>query len=235
LSIENGTDWSTTIDPKLPIAAQVHGRIRRAILSLELPPNAALSEKELSCRFGISRTPVREALIKLADEGLVDIFPQRGTYVSPIRVREVEEAQFIREALEIAVARKAAEGADEPFKARLRQNLQEQQAAMETGRLNDFMRLDEAFHRAFSEFAKLPRAWHVIQNVKGQLDRVRYLSLPHPGHLSHLYEQHEAISNAVQAADPEAAAAHMRHHLREVFRSIDALMLEQPQIFRDNG
>lgn len=231
MSIQEAIDWSSAIDPKLPIATQAHAWIRRAILTLELEPNAALSEKELSSRFGISRTPVREALIKLSDEGLVDIFPQRGTYVSPIRVREVAEAQFIREALETAVARTAAEKADDAFKMRLRENLAEQRIAMESARLADFMRLDESFHRSFSEFANLPRAWHVIQNVKGQLDRVRYLSLPHPGHVTHLYEQHKAISDAVQAGDPDAAAGHMRHHLREVFKSIDELMVEQPEVF----
>lgn len=231
MSIQEAIDWSSAIDPKLPIAIQTHAWIKRAILTLELKPNTALSEKELSSRFGISRTPVREALIKLSDEGLVDIFPQRGTYVSPIRVAEVAEAQFIREALETAVARTAADKADAAFKARLRENLAEQRIAMENGRLEEFMRLDESFHRAFSDFAKLPRAWHVIQNVKGQLDRVRYLSLPHPGHVTHLYEQHKAISDAVQAGDPDAAAEHMRHHLREVFKSIDELMIEQPEVF----
>lgn len=231
MSIQEAIDWSSAIDPKLPIAIQTHAWIRRAILTLELKPNTALSEKELSCRFGISRTPVREALIKLSDEGLVDIFPQRGTYVSPIRVAEVAEAQFIREALETAVARTAADKADAAFKVRLSENLAEQRAAMENGRLEEFMRLDESFHRAFSDFAKLPRAWHVIQNVKGQLDRVRYLSLPHPGHVTHLYAQHKAISDAVQAGEPGAAAEHMRHHLREVFKSIDELMIEQPEVF----
>lgn len=231
MSIQEAIDWSSAIDPKLPIAIQTHAWIRRAILTLELKPNTALSEKELSSRFGISRTPVREALIKLSDEGLVDIFPQRGTYVSPIRVAEVAEAQFIREALETAVARMAAAKADDTFKARIRENLTEQRIAMEDGRLEDFMRLDEGFHRAFSDFAALPRAWHVIQNVKGQLDRVRYLSLPHPGHVTHLYEQHKDISDAVQGGDADAAAEHMRHHLREVFKSIDELMIEQPEVF----
>jgi len=231
LSIHEAIDWSSAIDPKLPIATQAYAWIRRAILTLELKPNTALSEKELSSRFGISRTPVREALIKLSDEGLVDIFPQRGTYVSPIRVAEVAEAQFIREALETTVTRTAAEKADATFKAQLKENLAQQRSAMEGGRLEEFMRLDESFHRAFSDFAKLPRAWHVIQNVKGQLDRVRYLSLPHPGHVTHLYEQHKAISDAVQAGDADGAADHMRHHLREVFKSIDELMIEQPEVF----
>ncbi|MGN6550793.1 MAG: GntR family transcriptional regulator [Pararhizobium sp.] len=231
LTILEAIDWTSAIDPKLPIATQAHAWIKRAILTLELKPNEALSEKELALKFGISRTPVREALIKLADEGLVDIFPQRGTYVSPIRVPEVIEAQFIREALETAVVRKAAETADERLKARLRANLAEQHAAMEAGRHQDFMQLDEAFHHAFSDFCNAPRAWRVIQNVKGQLDRVRYLSLPHPGHVAQLYQQHKAVADAVEAGAVDVAVGHMSHHLREVFKSIDELMREQPGLF----
>lgn len=231
MTIRETIDWTSAIDPKLPIATQAYAWIKQAILTLELKPNEALSEKELSLKFGISRTPVREALIKLADEGLVDILPQRGTYVSPIRVPEVVEAQFIREALETAVVRKAAEEADETFKMRLRDNLRAQGEAIAGERLADFMRLDEAFHHTFSDLCRLPRAWRVIQNVKGQLDRVRYLSLPHPGHVGQLHAQHQAIADAVRTGDADAAAGHMRHHLREVFKSIDELMREQPALF----
>ncbi|MBP1853404.1 DNA-binding GntR family transcriptional regulator [Rhizobium halophytocola] len=224
-------DWTSAIDLKLPIAVQAHAWIKRAILTLELKPNEALSEKELSLKFGISRTPVREALIKLADEGLVDIFPQRGTYVSPIRMPEVIEAQFIREALETAVVRKAAQTADSAFKSRLVANLAQQKAAVADERLADFMQLDELFHHAMSDFCNLPRGWRVIQNVKGQLDRVRYLSLPHPGHVSQLYVQHEAICEAIGAGDVEVAVDHMSHHLREVFKSIKELMRDKPSLF----
>lgn len=97
------------IDPKQPIGAQVYALLKKMICNLSLQPNEALSEKELSVRLGVSRTPVREALIRLADETLVDVFPQRGTFVSPIRTNEVLEAQFLRETLETAVVRRAAE------------------------------------------------------------------------------------------------------------------------------
>lgn len=231
MAIPDEIDWTSAIDPKLPIAGQAYAWIKRAILTLDLQPNAALSENELSLKLGISRTPVREALIKLAEEGLVDILPQRGTYVSPIRIAEVVEAQFIREALETSVVRKAAETADEAFILRLRANLAEQKAAMDDGRLQDFLHVDEAFHHAFSEFCRLPRAWRVIQNVKGQLDRVRYLSLPHPGHVKQLFDQHKAVADAVAEGAPDAAVEHMRHHLREVFKSVDELMREKPALF----
>lgn len=229
--IQDAIDWTSVIDPKLPIATQAYTWIKRAILTLELKPDEALSEKELSVKFGISRTPVREALIKLADEGLVDIFPQRGTYVSPIRVSQVLEAQFIREALEVAVVRKAAEKMNAAAKQQLHANLEEQSVAVQDANLQAFIRLDEAFHHTFSALAEMPRAWRVIQNVKGQLDRVRFLSLPHPGHLAQLYDQHTAIAEAAIKGDAEQAAQHMRHHLREVFKSVDELISEKPELF----
>ena len=231
MTVLEPANWSEAIDPKMPIAVQAHAWIRRAILTLELRPKDALSEKELAMRLGISRTPVREALIKLSDEGLVDIFPQRGTQVAPIRIPEVFEAQFIREALETAVVRKAAETANDELKSRLRANLQKQKIARDKGLLTEFQALDEQFHHIFSDFCGLSRAWRAIQNVKGQLDRVRFLSLPHPGHVGFLYEQHKAVADAIERGAVDEAVDYMRHHLREVFKSIDELMREQPELF----
>jgi len=88
------------------ISPQIYERLRRAITTLELAPSESVSEKDLAQKLGVSRTPVREALIRLADEGLIDVLPQRGTFVAPIRLQDVEDAQFIREALEVAVVRR---------------------------------------------------------------------------------------------------------------------------------
>ena len=219
------------IDPRLPMTAQVHAQLRRAILSLSLKPSEALSEKELALRLGISRTPVREALIKLAEEGLVDILPQRGTFVAPIRVTEVMEAQFLREAVEVAVVRRSAERSTPAVVARLEANLRAQKAAVDGQDLETFLRLDEEFHYSLSDSVCLPRAWKVIQNVKGQLDRVRYLSLPEPGHLEVLYAQHAAVVAAIRIHDPDQAAGHMTAHLQEVFHSVRLLLREQPALF----
>lgn len=224
-------DWAADIDLRMPIAAQIHDRVKRAILKLELPPNARLSEKELSLRLGTSRTPVREALIKLSEEGLVDILPQRGTYVAPIRIEEVMEARFIREALEVAVVAKATEQCDAAFLAKLDTMLEQQHAAVVVGDMDAFLILDDQFHHAFSLKVALPRGWKLIQSVKSQLDRVRYLSLPDDAHLARLFEQHSSIVAAVRARDPELAADHMRTHLREVFSTVDRLAREQPHLF----
>src|SRR3954468_21043604 len=94
-----------------PARTRAYAALREAIVAMELPPGARLSENELAARLGVSRTPVREALIRLRDEQLVEIAPQRGTFVTPISVRGVLDAQFVREALECAAVRLAAEHA----------------------------------------------------------------------------------------------------------------------------
>lgn len=229
------TLWAETFDPKQPIVTQIHRCIRSAILSLDLKPNEALSEKELSLKFAVSRTPVREALIKLSEDGLVDILPQRGSFVAPIRIAEVVEAQFIREALEIAVIRRVAADPSERLLNTLEEMLRQQRSAISQRDFNAFLVLDESFHRTFCEFCELPRGWKMIQNVKGQLDRVRFLSLPEPGHLETLFKQHQAVVEAVRLRQPDLAAAQLKRHLQEVFGSVELLMRSSPSLFGDRG
>ncbi|AYD04329.1 GntR family transcriptional regulator [Neorhizobium sp. NCHU2750] len=211
------------INPRQPIAAQVYERLRRAITTLSMMPSEALSEKELSLQLGVSRTPVREALIRLADEGLIDIFPQRGSFVAPIRLRDVEEAQFIRESLEVAVARRLSAGCSRQFLTEIKSNLYDQEKAVNAEALEVFLDLDEAFHRSFCEEAGLSKSWRVIQAVKLQMDRVRYLSLPDLSHLRVLLAQHRAIVDAVEAGDADRAGAAMAAHLKEVLRTAQKL------------
>lgn len=222
---------SSEINPKLPIAAQVYAVLKHMILSLAFQPNEALSEKELSLRLGVSRTPVREALIRLAEEALVYVLPQRGTFVAPIHVAEVMEAQFIREALEAAVVRRAAEQPSPSLIQELTQSIERQQRAAESGEPEEFMALDEGFHRAISDAIAMPRAWKVIQSVKGQMDRVRYLSLPDKTHMIMLTRQHADIVDAIRTFDPDLAEERTRHHLQEVFKTVRILLRENPKIF----
>lgn len=239
LEVENAATTSETsvpnplsepVDPRLPIAPQVYERLRRAITSLAMLPSEALSEKDLSLQLGISRTPVREALIRLADEGLIDILPQRGSFVAPIRLRDVEEAQFIRESLEVAVVRRLAQSCAPRAMAELKGNLVEQAAAVAVDDRGRFLDLDEAFHRGLCEAAGLLKSWRVIQSVKLQMDRVRYLSLPEPGHLQMLLAQHRHILNAVEAGDVEAAGESMTAHLQEVLRTAQELTQRQAHL-----
>src|SRR5437763_15417232 len=117
---------SAAINLLQPVAAQVHEILRRSTITMRLRPRKKVSEAELALQLGVSRTPVREALIKLAEDRLVEILPQRGSFITPIRLHEVLEARFIREALEIAVVREAATGGRPAILGRLEALLAEQ-------------------------------------------------------------------------------------------------------------
>ncbi|TPL85180.1 GntR family transcriptional regulator [Mesorhizobium sp. B2-3-12] len=219
------------VNNRMPISPQIYERLRRAITTLVMLPSEALSEQDLAQQLGVSRTPVREALIRLADEGLIDILPQRGSFVAPIRLSDVEEAQFIREALEVSVVQRLAGHASQAFIASVRANLEMQRKAVAEGDRELFLELDEAFHRRLCEEAGLPRSWRVIQVVKLQMDRVRYLSLPEPGHLETLLAQHVEIFEALEAGEAKQAGARMTAHLREVLRTVQRLNLARPDFF----
>ncbi len=220
-----------TIDRRVPVTVQVHALLRQRILRLQLKPGEALSEKELSVQLGVSRTPVREAFIRLSEEGLVDIFPQRGTLVSPIRMDEIKEAQFLRDILETAIVRRAAQNIDVASLLQIEANLQRQKISLQQKDYSEFMELDEEFHRLLCQSISLPRAWRVIQAVKGQLDRVRFMGLPQPGHADLMVQQHGAIYDAIRSGDAEQAEAEMRTHLQAIWGSVELMTSDNAEFF----
>jgi DNA-binding GntR family transcriptional regulator len=222
---EPGTDAGAvyTVDPARPLAAQVYEQVRRAILTGRLAAGTSLSEAELSARFGISRTPCRESLIRLAEEGLVTIYAQRGTVVAPIDAGGVEQAQFIREVLEVAVIGQLAGQAERPPMGDIKRLLREQAQVAGERRYERFFELDEAFHRELCALAGRAPVWPLIAGVKTQLDRVRYLSLPDPRRIEEILAEHAAIVTAVEGCDVAGAQSAMRAHLRAVLSSLGAL------------
>ena len=207
----------------------MHCHLRQLILRLNLKPGEALSEKELSLKLGVSRTPVREAFIRLSEEGLVDIFPQRGTIVAPIRMSEIKEAQFLREILETGIVRRAAENIQPSFLQRIEANLVKQEQSLKRTNYIRFMELDEEFHHLLCQGVSFPRAWRVIQAVKGQLDRMRFIGLPQPGHAVLMLHQHSVILDAIRNGLPDDAANEMAKHLNEIWGSIERITLDESE------
>lgn len=216
-----------------PIVPQLVQGLRQAIVAMQIRPGQALSEADIAKRYGISRQPVREAFIKLRELGLVQILPSRGTYVVKISVREVLNARFVREAVECALARAAAELIDAAGIERLRDNLAEQERAAAAGDGAHFYVLDEAFHRAVAAAVDCEYAARVVDGARVQIDRVRFLSLPRATPLSVLLTQHQAIAKAIASHDAEAADAAMRIHLREILISLPQLAAQHPDLFED--
>jgi GntR family transcriptional regulator, rspAB operon transcriptional repressor len=216
-----------------PARTQAYAALRDAIIRAELEPGRRLSENELAAWLGVSRTPIREALVRLRDERLVAIVPQYGTFVSRISSQAVSDAHFIREALECAAVREAAAVASEDDLAGLEENLRAQDRADERGDFDAFYVLDEDFHKALCDLSGHLTVWSVSQRAKGHLNRVRRLSLPVPSYMGEMIAEHRAVVAAVAGHDPDEAEARLRHHLRMVLREIPRLRSNHPDFFEE--
>jgi DNA-binding GntR family transcriptional regulator len=202
------------MEARRTIAHEVYARLRRDIIRLAIEPGETLSEAEVARACRVSRQPVREAFIKLAEDGFLLIRPQRPTVVKPIAEAAVLNAQFIRLAIESAIVADAARswtGAGERALAAL---LADQEAASAAGDRERFHDLDEAFHREIAERAGRLAAWEAIDRHKAQMDRVRFLSLAFgtPPTIA----QHRRIAAALAAHDERAAVAAIRDHLSKI-------------------
>lgn len=207
--------------------------LRQAIVQLRLHPGHLLSEAEIARQLGVSRQPVREAFIKLAEAGLVEIWPQRGTMVVWISRRDVENARFLREAIETAVVSRAASLATSGDISGLRDLVAQQNAAGTGGDHPGFLALDEDFHQTLAGIADCEHAWRVVEGLKAQMDRVRYLSISDATPVATIVRQHHAIIDALEQGAVDAAATAMRTHLTEIVTSLPKLAEKHPDLFRD--
>ena len=212
-------------------AQRIESELRRLIVALELPPGVRLSESDIAERHGVSRQPVREALIGLARTRLVEIQPQRGTVVVKISVRKMMEARFVREAIETAVVRRACSSFDRQSRERINDLLEMQEQAARRDDHAAFQRYDELFHIALAEGAGCPLAWEAVQDIKAHMDRVCQLTLPGSEAMLPLIEQHRTIMSAIDAKDEDNAAEAMRRHLTEILRALPQVEAEHPELF----
>lgn len=223
-SVEN---W--LLDQTMPITPQIHRALRERIIRNEFNPGFRISESEIARACHVSRQPVREAFIRLAEEGLVAILPQRGTVISKIDAMAVLDARFLREAIEADIVRIAARDPDPAVVAELRRQLGHQ-AQLGREDAPDFIRLDERFHRTLAEAAGKAGAWKLIEGLKAQMDRVRFLSLGQFP-LDRLIAQHGAIVDALASGNARAAEQAMRGHLREVLSDLPEIVATSPDFF----
>lgn len=213
-------------------ARQIERQLRASIVSMELPPGSRISEHELAAKFGVSRQPVREALIALAKAELVAILPQRGTVVAGISASRMMQARFIREQIEAGVARKACERPiADPERQTLQELIHQQKAALGRNDIGAFKTADERFHQGLARAAGLELAWQTIGDIKSHLDRVCHLTLTDAAAMSPLIGQHQAILDAVSAGMADQAEAAMRFHLTEILRALPAVMADRGDLF----
>lgn len=215
-------------------SAQLYDFIRDAIVSMEYEPGQMIPEKTLAEQFGVSRTPVREALIKLSHIGFVEVRPQRGTYVSLLSMDKILSARFIREALELAVIEEAATLADGTLIEACTAIIEQQRVSAEQNDSLRFQKLDDAFHQTLANSIGHERVGLLIDSEKAHMDRVRNLSLHIRGQYRRVLDQHEAILQALKCHSPEQARKAMATHMQDVYKALMVIPREHPEYFSDH-
>ena len=205
--------------------------IRDKIISLELEPGTAISDRELAAWMNLSRTPVREALLDLAKVKIVEIYPQRGSVVAPIDYNLVEEAQFVRSVLEVAVVQLACERATQEQLEQLKENVALQEFYYQHGSSERLLEMDDEFHRLLFQIAGRMQAYEMMRSITVHFDRVRSLAVT--AVKEHLWMgDHREIYEAVAAHDQEAARQLMEKHLNRYKVDETALRDQYPQYFQ---
>ena len=213
---------------------QAYVVLRAAIVGAELEPGRRLSENQLADLIGVSRTPVRDALARLRDERLVAIVPQLGTFVTFIDEQAVADAHFVREALEVGAVRIVAKDIADRQLQHLHENLDAQQRAVDLDDAELFARLDDDLHHLLCDLSGREVAWRLSERTRGQLDRVRLLSLPESGYRHQMLAEHRALVAAVGDHDAPRAERELRHHLRMVLSQLPAIREAHPEYFQED-
>jgi GntR family transcriptional regulator, rspAB operon transcriptional repressor len=212
-------------------SSRIYSELRGELVSMRRQPGDVISEADIALTYGVSRTPVREAILKLADEGLLDVFPQSGIFVSRIPLAALPEAIIIRKALEETTARLAAERATTSQILQLRSIVERQREADEAGDRVAFHHADELFHATVADVARYPGIWTLILHVKVHVDRYRQLTLPVAGRMTQVIAEHEPILAAIEAHDPQRAGIAMEQHLNRLLRDISETQHTNPEFF----
>ena len=215
----------------IPFSASVYADLREQLISLKRLPGEVISEAAIADSYGVSRTPVREAILRLAGEGLIEIFPQSGIFVSRIPLSALPEAIIIRKALEETTSRLAAKRATASQLLALQSILQRQREASAANDYDAFHDGDELFHSTIADIAGYPGIWALILHVKVHVDRYRRLTLPQAGRLADVIAEHEKIYAALEAHSPSAAVAAIGAHLDRLMSDIQATRDLNPDLF----
>jgi GntR family transcriptional regulator, rspAB operon transcriptional repressor len=214
------TTRQTSVRPR-STAANVYEMLRNDIVLGTLKPQQPIREAEIAASLNVSRTPVREALLRLSSLGLVDIFPQSGTLVAPIRVEKVRAAQLIREVVEVEVCRRACRMASQEDLEALSSILDEQEFAAIRKDMRRVYELDEVFHRRIFETADCVAAYEELEDVKTHLNRLRFLTVNWPNRPNFIIAEHRDILAGLAARDELVTAAAMTMHLRTILQVLD--------------
>lgn len=206
--------------------------LRNNIVDLNLKPGEAISENEIANILNVSRTPVREAFAKLVSEELLEVYPQKGTQVSYIDLKRVEEARFMRLKLEEAVVKLACEDFPENYLFELESNINQQEFCIAKKNYIAAFVLDNSLHEIIFKGCGKEQIWNAIHFMNGDFDRVRALNVITSMNMDIVLSQHKSIVNAIKAKDSELGVKLICEHLTKVNKDKKVLISEYPTYFK---
>jgi GntR family transcriptional regulator, rspAB operon transcriptional repressor len=213
------------------LGQRVYQTLREAILRLAYRPGEILRKPEICAALGVSRSPVADAVARLAVDGLVDVVPQAGTFVARFSMAEIREGAFLREAIEVAAIERVATTITPDQLAALRHNIAQQERLVADGDTAGFYAMDGAMHTMLLSFTGFRKLAHVSQTAWLHVDRARQLILPMPGRVAATLLEHHEILAALVAHDPVRARLAVQAHLRQLVTYLAPLERDRPELF----
>lgn len=228
----SGRVQNSVLDRTRQVAHQIHEILRDRILSVELTPGTILSRASLQMEFGVSQTPVRDALMRLEEEALVEVYPQYATVVARIDIDHARQAQFLRLSIELEAVRRLTTECPAKIAADLEELLARQRQVASPQTYDLFDALDKDFHRRIYERANILNLWSTVRRQSVHLDRLRRLNLPMPGKMQTVLEDHQEIINAIRSGRADTAEIALRKHLSGTLSIIDLISDQFPDYVR---
>lgn len=214
-------------------AKKLYELLKEDIIQLRLEPGLSISEKGISEKYNVSRTPVREAFLLLSQEGLLDIYPQKGTFVSLIDLSAVEEARFLREHMERAIIKLACTtNFPEEKLISLEMNVKVQQLCIKKKDYIEAFKADEEFHKTIFEGCNKLRTWNTICQVEMDFQRIRMLTLTSNLKVDDITSQHIVLIDSIKNKKPEVADEIMKNHLTMINFNLNKIKETYPKYFK---
>jgi DNA-binding GntR family transcriptional regulator len=223
---------ASVLDRSRQVALQIHEILRGRIIALDLAPGTVLSRASLQLEFGVSQTPVRDALMRLQEEDLVEVYPQYATVVSRIDIANATQAHFLRLSLELEAVSRLTQTDAEHTAAALSSVLARQQAVANPETYNQFDELDREFHKVIYQRAGIVGLWNTMRRQSVHLDRLRRLNLPMPGKIEAVIRGHRDIVKAIASGKPEVATDILRQHLSGTLSMVDVMREKYPDYIK---
>jgi DNA-binding GntR family transcriptional regulator len=224
----NGIIRESQLDRSRQVALQIHEILRDRILKVELVPGSVLSRASLQLEFGVSQTPVRDALMRLQEEGIVNVYPQYATVVARIDIKHARQAQFLRLSIELEAVRRLTLEAPKETAAELAGILERQKAAASLETYDVYDTIDREFHRKLYERSSILELWENVRRQSVHLDRLRRLNLPMAGKIQTVLDDHQAIIEGIRSGDPDNATSALRKHLSGTLSIINVISEKFP-------